>query len=42
MKHGLQKVSLETLMAESDAIITAPSLNPTEPPRHRRDVARAG
>ena len=29
MKHGLQKVSLETLMSESDAIITAPTLNPT-------------
>jgi D-3-phosphoglycerate dehydrogenase len=29
MKNGLQKVSLETLMAESDAIVLAPTLNPT-------------
>ncbi|MBM4409533.1 MAG: hypothetical protein FJ038_13280 [Chloroflexi bacterium] len=29
MKHGLQKVNLETLMAESDAIVLAPTLNPT-------------
>lgn len=29
MKHGLQKVSLETLLAESDAIVLALSLNAT-------------
>jgi D-3-phosphoglycerate dehydrogenase len=29
MRNGLQKVSLETLLAESDAIVLAPSLNPT-------------
>ena len=29
MRHGLQKVSLETLMADSDAIVLAPTLNPT-------------
>ena len=40
MKHGLQKVSLETLMAESDAIITAPSLNPTS--RHVINAHVAG
>lgn len=28
MQHGLQKVDLPTLMAESDAIVLAPALNP--------------
>ena len=40
MKHGLQKVSLETLMSESDAIITAPTLNPTS--RHVINAHVAG